>query len=35
MGCAEMVYNPTKGLVWLTGPIGFAMNLILGEFKPP
>ncbi|XP_075886354.1 high affinity choline transporter 1-like [Nelusetta ayraudi] len=30
MGCAEMVYNPTKGLVWLTGPIGFAMNLILG-----
>lgn len=31
VGCAEVVYNPRKGLVWALGPIAFAANLILGE----
>ncbi|XP_051248444.1 high-affinity choline transporter 1-like isoform X1 [Dicentrarchus labrax] len=30
LGCAEVVYDPTKGLVWATGPIAFIMNLIIG-----
>nr|XP_046234954.1 high-affinity choline transporter 1-like isoform X2 [Scatophagus argus] len=30
LGCAEVVYNPTRGLVWAIGPIAFAMNQILG-----
>ncbi|KAM9334640.1 high affinity choline transporter 1-like [Symphorus nematophorus] len=30
LGCAEVVYDPTKGLVWATGPIAFTINLILG-----
>lgn len=30
VGCAEVVYNPKKGLVWALGPIAFAANLILG-----
>lgn len=41
MSCAEMVYNPTKGLVWVTAPVAYAMNLLLGKldrekkkFKP-
>lgn len=31
MGCAEVVYNPKKGLVWAIAPIGFSANMILGE----
>nr|XP_033470036.1 high-affinity choline transporter 1-like isoform X1 [Epinephelus lanceolatus] len=30
LGNAEVVYDPTKGLVWATGPIAFALNMILG-----
>lgn len=30
VGCAEVVYNPKRGLVWALGPIAFAANLILG-----
>ncbi|XP_042367393.1 high affinity choline transporter 1-like [Plectropomus leopardus] len=30
LGNAEMVYNPTKGLVWATGTIAFVINMILG-----
>ncbi|KAJ4921067.1 hypothetical protein JOQ06_026038 [Pogonophryne albipinna] len=30
MGSAEMVYNPTKGLVWAVAPLAFSMNLIIG-----
>ncbi|XP_030576349.1 high-affinity choline transporter 1-like [Archocentrus centrarchus] len=30
LGNAEIVYNPTKGLVWAIGPIAFVMNLIIG-----
>ncbi|XP_069556059.1 high affinity choline transporter 1-like [Brachyistius frenatus] len=30
LGNAEVVYDPTKGLVWAVGPIAFAVNLILG-----
>ncbi|XP_030004188.1 high affinity choline transporter 1-like [Sphaeramia orbicularis] len=30
LGTAEMVYDPTKGLVWAVGPIAFSLNLILG-----
>ncbi|XP_045928613.1 high-affinity choline transporter 1-like [Micropterus dolomieu] len=31
LGCAEVVYDPTKGLVWaLLVPVGFAINLIIG-----
>lgn len=26
-----MIYNPTKGLVWLIAPAGYTMNMILGE----
>lgn len=31
LGCAEVVYNPTKGLVWATAPPSFAINMIIGE----
>lgn len=31
LGCAEVVYNPTKGLVWAIGPPAFAINLVIGE----
>lgn len=31
VGCAEVIYNPKKGLVWALVPIAFAANLILGE----
>ncbi|XP_040030934.1 high affinity choline transporter 1 [Gasterosteus aculeatus] len=30
LGNAEVVYDPTKGLVWATGPLAFFMNLVLG-----
>ncbi|CAN9508151.1 unnamed protein product [Ophioblennius macclurei] len=30
LGNAEVIYNPTKGLVWAVGPLAFATNLILG-----
>ncbi|XP_069012866.1 high affinity choline transporter 1-like [Embiotoca jacksoni] len=30
LGNAEVVYDPTKGLVWAIGPIAFALNLIIG-----
>ncbi|XP_037615836.1 high affinity choline transporter 1-like [Sebastes umbrosus] len=30
LGIAEVVYDPTKGLVWAIGTIGMAMSLIIG-----
>ncbi|KAM3588324.1 uncharacterized protein V6R79_026443 [Siganus canaliculatus] len=30
LGCAEVVYQPAKGLVWATGPVAFSLNLIIG-----
>ncbi|XP_076578965.1 high affinity choline transporter 1-like [Chaetodon auriga] len=30
LSCAEVVYNPTKGLVWATGPPALALNMIIG-----
>ncbi|KAK5849315.1 hypothetical protein PBY51_008965 [Eleginops maclovinus] len=30
LGSAEMIYNPTKGLMWATGPLAFSINLIIG-----
>ncbi|KAK5876951.1 hypothetical protein CesoFtcFv8_026249 [Champsocephalus esox] len=30
LGSAEMVYNPTKGLVWAIAPMAFSMSLIIG-----
>ncbi|CAK6970707.1 high affinity choline transporter 1-like [Scomber scombrus] len=30
LGNAEVVYDPSKGLVWAIGPIAFAINLIFG-----
>ncbi|XP_070785466.1 high affinity choline transporter 1-like [Enoplosus armatus] len=30
LGCAEVVYNPTKGLVWATGPLAFTINMVIG-----
>ncbi|XP_040886597.1 high affinity choline transporter 1-like [Toxotes jaculatrix] len=30
LGNAEVVYDPTKGLVWATGPIAFTINMIVG-----
>uniref|UniRef100_H3DMA6 High-affinity choline transporter 1-like n=2 Tax=Tetraodon nigroviridis TaxID=99883 RepID=H3DMA6_TETNG len=30
VGCAEVTYNPQKGLVWALVPVAFAANLILG-----
>ncbi|XP_034381666.1 high-affinity choline transporter 1-like [Cyclopterus lumpus] len=30
LGVAEMVYNPTKGLAWATGPLAYFINLIIG-----
>ncbi|XP_037617179.1 high-affinity choline transporter 1-like [Sebastes umbrosus] len=30
LGMAEVVYDPRKGLVWATGPIAFAINMIIG-----
>uniref|UniRef100_A0A672J6W0 Uncharacterized protein n=1 Tax=Salarias fasciatus TaxID=181472 RepID=A0A672J6W0_SALFA len=30
LGNAEVVYDPTKGLIWAIGPIAFAINLIIG-----
>lgn len=34
MGCAEVTYNPRKGLVWAIMPVAFAANMILGEWGP-
>lgn len=31
LSCAEMMYNPSKGLVWLTAPAGYTMNMVLGK----
>ncbi|XP_034019421.1 high-affinity choline transporter 1-like [Thalassophryne amazonica] len=30
MGTAEIVYDPTKGLVWAVGPPAFCLNLLIG-----
>ncbi|CAJ1054922.1 high affinity choline transporter 1-like isoform X1 [Xyrichtys novacula] len=30
LGNAEVAYDPTKGLVWATGPIAFAINMVIG-----
>ncbi|KAJ0057012.1 hypothetical protein NL108_000834, partial [Boleophthalmus pectinirostris] len=30
LGTAELVYDPTKGLLWAVGPVAFAMNMIIG-----
>ncbi|XP_029016616.1 high affinity choline transporter 1-like [Betta splendens] len=30
LGSAEVVYDPTKGLVWAIGPIGYSLNMIIG-----
>ncbi|XP_030295835.1 high-affinity choline transporter 1-like isoform X2 [Sparus aurata] len=30
LGCAEVLYDPTKGLVWAFAPIACAMNLVIG-----
>ncbi|XP_034434876.1 high-affinity choline transporter 1-like [Hippoglossus hippoglossus] len=30
LGNAEVVYDPTKGLVWALGPPAFAVNMIIG-----
>ncbi|GAA6225183.1 high affinity choline transporter 1-like [Lates japonicus] len=30
LGNAEVVYNPTLGLVWATGPIGYGVSLFIG-----
>lgn len=32
LGNAEVVYDPTKGLVWAIGPIGYSLNMIIGEY---
>ncbi|NXH22627.1 SC5A7 protein, partial [Bucco capensis] len=31
-GTAEIVYLPTKGLLWLQAPVGFALSLVIGGF---
>ncbi|XP_029902368.1 high-affinity choline transporter 1-like [Myripristis murdjan] len=30
LGSAEVIYNPTRGLAWATGPPAFFLNLIIG-----
>ncbi|XP_068442756.1 high-affinity choline transporter 1-like [Clinocottus analis] len=30
LGISEMVYNPTKGLVWATGPLAYVISFIIG-----
>ncbi|XP_068442803.1 high-affinity choline transporter 1-like [Clinocottus analis] len=30
LGISEIVYSPTKGLVWATGPLAYALNFIIG-----
>ncbi|XP_039600061.1 high-affinity choline transporter 1-like [Polypterus senegalus] len=32
LGTAELVYLPSKGLLWATGPVGYTISLILGGF---
>ncbi|XP_063996153.1 high affinity choline transporter 1-like [Pogoniulus pusillus] len=31
-GTAEIVYLPSKGLLWLQAPVGFALSLVIGGF---
>ncbi|XP_070799773.1 high-affinity choline transporter 1-like [Pituophis catenifer annectens] len=31
-GTAEIVYHPSKGLVWVQAPVGFALSLLVGGF---
>ncbi|XP_009904449.2 high affinity choline transporter 1 [Dryobates pubescens] len=31
-GTAEVVYLPSKGLLWLQAPVGFALSLVIGGF---
>nr|XP_019947926.1 PREDICTED: high affinity choline transporter 1-like [Paralichthys olivaceus] len=30
LGIAEVVYDPTKGLVWVLGPLAYALSMIIG-----
>lgn len=30
LGTAEVVYDPTKGLLWAVGPFSFSLNLLIG-----
>uniref|UniRef100_A0A8C6VHY1 High affinity choline transporter 1 n=1 Tax=Naja naja TaxID=35670 RepID=A0A8C6VHY1_NAJNA len=31
-GTAEIVYHPSRGLVWVQAPVGFALSLLVGGF---
>ncbi|XP_068251313.1 high affinity choline transporter 1-like [Nyctibius grandis] len=31
-GTAEIVYLPSKGLLWVQAPVGFALSLVIGAF---
>ncbi|XP_010182936.1 PREDICTED: high affinity choline transporter 1-like, partial [Mesitornis unicolor] len=31
-GTAEIVYRPSKGLLWVQAPVGFALSLVIGGF---
>ncbi|NXI42055.1 SC5A7 protein, partial [Galbula dea] len=31
-GTAEIIYLPSKGLLWLQAPVGFALSLVIGAF---
>lgn len=30
-GTAEIVYLPSKGLLWVQAPVGFALSLVIGK----
>lgn len=30
-GTAEIVYLPSKGLLWVQAPLGFALSLVIGK----
>lgn len=30
LGTAEVVYDPTKGLMWAVGPLAFSLNMLIG-----
>lgn len=30
-GTAEIVYLPSKGLLWVQAPVGFALSLLIGK----
>lgn len=32
MGTAQAVYSPSQGLLWATGPVGYALTLIVGKW---